>query len=156
VLVRPEKGQLILSIGKEESKISYAEAAGLMESLLKHLPGVPNKIELAWSVRHSPTCTIMVLHYYIKDQQKIIPTKFRAILSIDGYTICQSKLCPSIEEAEDHLALVYGSSEWDVTLYQDCLISYKKAEDEQVYHQAELYCEQEGITMAELWKRMRS
>lgn len=143
----------MIGLGPEPMILHMKEAERVFEGLLKSIPGIFNAIHLAWEWRNTPTIKVRMF-YGLSPSLEIVHTSAVAEAYVHNSVVARSKAFPTKEEAYAFLTMEFGTI-LELTEIYDCPGSYKKAEKEKVMMLAKQYAEAQGITLDELWKRIK-
>ena len=139
----------IVEIGDRSERLMPVEAESLFEQLLKTLPGISNRVELAWNHRHDPW--IKLIGYYALEGDEIKVKNWKGEVYICGERAFYTKGFMEKDEAADELRRLYGK---DLLVRKEEVyeVSKKKAEEQLTIKKATEYAAANGMTLDELWK----
>jgi len=145
----------MLCEGDEERYVTPAQVIELMESILKSFPGLVGGVDEVWKNRHKPVAVISA--YYGVEGGEIKLCRYKAHVEIQGKRLARAytKEHPTALEATKDIERIWGESISTLSKFVIYEGSRKLAQEKLTMDRAEAYCEAQGITLDELWTRIR-
>ena len=150
VTVKTNGQGYILTIGKREpEKLSPYEAEELFCQLLKTLPGIQERIALAWDQRHDPW--IKLIGYYgLGEGDELVINRWKGEVYVGEELTFYTAGFMQKDEVVKVLREMYGK-ELIVRKEVSYEASRKMAVKEKVLKQATAYAKSKGVTLEDLW-----
>lgn len=149
VMVKKNGVGFIVQVGERSEGLSPYEAELLMTELFKRLPHVPERIALAWDVRHEPW--IKLIGMYGIEGDEVVVNRWIAEVWFDETCSFRVKPRERRELALEEACSLYGR---DLVVKEEVIYepTRKVAEEKLVWKKAEEFCKANNMTMAELMK----
>lgn len=144
-----------LRIGDRQEHLNYQQATSLLSQLLTTIPGLPHGVRSAWEVSVKPR--VQFLRLFTAVNGEVVQSGLRGEV-----TVCDRRVASHVCDTTSDLATcIYDNyGELDVAIIytgiKDDPISLKLAEKLANQQIVDTYCEEHGISRADLEKLLRN